>query len=198
MKIICIGRNYSEHTQELDNTLPKRPMIFLKPESAICEESYLQLPKFSNEIHYECEWILRFNADITADNKEQGISSIDLMSLGIDFTARDLQSELKKSGHPWEIAKAFDRSAFIGEWRPFRQADHLFELKINGETAQKAHTNQMIFDLQEIIEETTKYFTINKGDILFTGTPSGVGCTYSGNLFQAYLNDEEVLSFEVE
>ena len=180
MKIIAIGQNYREHNKELNNENPTEPVVFMKPDSAILRNNKpFYIPDFSEEIHYETEIIIKINRigkNIAYKFAHRYYSEI---GLGVDFTARDLQQKLKKEGKPWEICKAFDGSAVIGNFIPVEQIDDIqnieFHLDINGETVQKGNTADMIFPVNELIAYVSKFFTLKIGDLIFTGTPAGVG-----------------------
>ena len=180
MKIICVGQNYLKHIEELKSKKSSSPVIFLKPDSSlIAKNQPFFIPEFSNEIHYEIELILKFNRLGKHISKDFAYEYFDQISLGIDFTARDLQQKLKINGHPWEKAKAFDNSALIGSWidvEKFKDLSNInFYLKKNGKVVQSGNSSNMIWKIDELISEVSSYFTIKIGDIMFTGTPEGVG-----------------------
>jgi acylpyruvate hydrolase len=181
MKIICIGRNYSEHAKELGNDVPTEPVFFCKPDSAILPKGNpMMIPDWTKDLHYECEIVVRINRLGKHIEQEFASRYYDEIGLGIDFTARDVQDELKKKGLPWEKAKGFDGSAVIGQdFIPTSEISDLnkipFSLKKNGQTVQIADTSQMIFSIDQIIAYVSKYMTLKIGDYIFTGTPSGVG-----------------------
>ncbi|MDI9357408.1 MAG: fumarylacetoacetate hydrolase family protein [Phycisphaerales bacterium] len=188
MKILCIGRNYVEHAIELNNRVPEEPIIFLKPATALNTTRIFHLPTFSQDIHYEVEIVLCIGRVGKAIPKEDALSYVDSLTLGIDFTARDIQTTLKSKGLPWEKAKAFDGSAVIGKKIPFHSmADRLssinFSLLKNGATVQSGNTGLMLFDFATIVSFCSIYFTLEVGDLIFTGTPSGVGsCKHNDQL----------------
>lgn len=200
MKIICIGRNYSEHTKELGNEIPEKPVIFMKPDSAVLKGNDFYIPEFSNEIHYELEVVLKISQGgkyIQKDNAEKHFEEI---GLGIDFTARDLQNELKSKGLPWELAKGFDGSAVISNFFPkekFNLKNLSFSLLKNGEKVQDGNTENMLFSFSEIICFVSQYFTLKKGDLIFTGTPKGVGKVTEGDNLIALLKNEKVLDLMI-
>lgn len=203
MKIICIGRNYVAHAKELGNLVPEEPVIFLKPKSALLTPGMsFYYPPFTNELHYECELVVKVCKNgkfIDIHNAWQYYNEI---TLGIDFTARDLQTELKKKGLPWEKSKAFDQSAVIGEWvkvddLPDRENIN-FELNLNGAKVQKGLSANMIFSIERILEDASQYFTLNIGDLIFTGTPAGVGECQTGDRLEGLLEGEKLLDFEVK
>ncbi len=198
-KVICVGRNYAAHAAELGNKKPSEPVIFLKPETAILSKNKpFFIPDFSQSIHYECEMIVRINKlgkNIDVKFAHKYYSEI---SLGIDFTARDLQEKLKKEGLPWEIAKAFDNSAVVGKWvekKEYNIGNMAFSLFINGEKKQQGTTYDMIFSIDELIAYISKFFTLKIGDIIFTGTPAGVGPVAQNDLLVGCLENQEVFNF---
>lgn len=201
MKIVCIGRNYVAHAKELHNDVPSEPVIFLKPESALNQTSNLMLNEKLGLIHYEAELVFKVDHSIDLGRK---ISKVDEIcqeyTLGIDFTARALQDKLKSQKLPWELAKSFDQSASIGSWRklpdkPFRELH--FSLNQNQEKVQSGSTSDMIFDLIQIVNFCTDYFSFQPGDLIFTGTPQGVGAIHSKDVFEGFLEDEKVLEISV-
>ncbi len=204
MKIICIGRNYSEHVRELNNELPDEPVIFMKPDSALLRNNEaFYIPDFSQDVHYECELIVRINR--LGKNIEPRFANryYDEIGLGIDFTARDLQNKLKAKGLPWEKAKAFDRSAVISsefiaktELRDLNSIK--FQLKKNGELVQNGDSAYMLFPIQELISQVSKYFTLKIGDLIYTGTPAGVGPVVIGDRLKGFLEDKKMFDFEVK
>lgn len=179
MKIICIGRNYADHIEELKNEKPAEPVIFMKPDSAVLLKQYpFVIPEFSEDIHHEIEIIVKINKVGKYIEPKFAHKYYDEISVGIDFTARDLQTKLKEKGLPWEKAKAFDGSAVIGDFLPktlFSSVENLtFELTNNGKTVQKGNTDLMIWKIDELISFASQYFTLKIGDVIFTGTPAGV------------------------
>ena len=201
MKIICIGRNYVEHAKELGNAVPLEPVIFMKPDSALFRQrDAFYIPDWSSDVHYEIEVVVKINR--LGKNIESRFASkyFQEFSLGIDFTARDIQSELKSKGLPWEKAKAFDQSAVLGEFMKVEDFDlnNLnFELHKNGEVVQKGNTCNMIHSIPSIINHCSQYFTLKIGDLLFTGTPAGVGKVNGGDLLEGYIEDKKVLNVRV-
>lgn len=196
MKIICIGRNYKAHAEELGNDVPDRPMIFMKPPTALLVNNKpFYYPDFSKDIHYELEVVLKICKNGRHVQPEFARSYYDEIALGIDFTARDLQDECKKKGHPWEIAKAFDHSAVMSPFFPLRQApdDIRFHLEKNGEVVQRGHTRQLIFPFDELIVYVSRFFKLQVGDYIFTGTPAGVGPVQVGDRLVGYLENDPVL-----
>lgn len=202
MKILCVGRNYAEHAKELANAVPTKPMFFLKPDTALVRGNQdFYYPEFSNDIHYECEVVYHVCKEGKNVSPRFAKDYVDSVGLGIDFTARDLQQEAKEKGHPWTLAKMFNGSAPVSEFLPVSKFNNLadlhFELKVNGETRQKGHTADMIFDLETLIAYITQFITIKKGDLIFTGTPAGVGPVKIGDRLQGSLEGTELLDFHV-
>ena len=203
MKIICVGRNYSAHIKELENQQPKAPVLFIKPDTSILQKKQpFYLPHFSREIHHEVELMVkidRIGKHIAPNFAPKYYSQI---GLGIDFTARELQSELKSKGLPWEKAKAFDGSALVGEW--FSKTDFLdlnalsFRLDKNGATVQRGNTAQMLWKIDELIAFCSQYFTLKIGDLIFTGTPAGVGPVTEGDHLVGYLENREAFSLKIK
>lgn len=203
MKILCIGRNYADHISELNNERPTEPVIFLKPDTAILKDNEpFYHPDFSNDVHYEVEIVLKINKVGKNIEAKFAHKYYDEIGIGIDFTARDVQSKLKEKGLPWEKAKAFNGSAPISGFIPksqFLDLQHLnFHLEVNGETKQKGNTLMMLWNFDEIIEEISKYFTLKTGDLIFTGTPAGVGKVVVGDKLTAFIEGVEMMSFEVK
>lgn len=201
MKIICIGRNYSEHNKEMNSVEPEKPIFFLKPDTALLRNNQpFFLPFFSNEIHHEVEMVIRINRlgrNIAEKFAHRYYSEI---GLGIDFTARDLQRECKEKGLPWEIAKAFDGAAPISQFVSIEGLDvnNLnLRLERNGHTVQEGNTSQMIFNVNQLISYVSQFFTLKIGDLIFTGTPAGVGPVSIGDRLKAYMNDNLMLDFFV-
>ena len=179
MKILCIGRNYAEHAKELNNPLPKEPVFFMKPDTALLKDSApFYHPDFSSDIQHEIEIVLRVGKAGKHISPEHALKYIDGISVGVDFTARDLQQQCKEKGLPWEKAKAFDGSAPIGKFIPFTEAHQsseiVFSLLVNGEIRQQGSSNDMIFNFQSIITYLSQFVTLKTGDLIYTGTPSGV------------------------
>ena len=202
MKIICIGRNYTEHIEELGNEKPDEPVIFMKPDSALLRNNDpFYLPDFSNDIHHEVEVVVRINRVGKSIEQKFAGKYYDEIGLGIDFTARDLQSKLKSKGLPWERAKGFNSSAPIS---PFISKEGIdltnldFHLDVNGKTIQKGNTSLMLFSIDEIIAYVSQYFTLKKGDLIYTGTPKGVGPVKAGDRLQGYLKGELMFDFGVK
>jgi 2-keto-4-pentenoate hydratase/2-oxohepta-3-ene-1,7-dioic acid hydratase in catechol pathway len=203
MKIICIGRNYAAHAKELGNAVPDEPVIFMKPKSALfMPTSQFYYPEFTNELHYECELVLRVSKNGKYIDAQDAVDYFDAITVGIDFTARDIQDELKKKGLPWEKAKAFDNSAIVGKFlpvKPFLEEDAIrFSLKKNTELVQDGNSNNMIFNFSSIISTISNYFTLNIGDLIFTGTPEGVGECIVGDALEGFLGNEKLLSLDIK
>lgn len=202
MKIICVGRNYAAHAKELANEVPTQPLIFLKPDTALClANKDFYHPEFSKDIHFECEIVYRISREGKYIASKFAWDYIDGIGLGIDFTARDLQNEIKKNGHPWTLAKMFNDSAPVSKMLdPNDFPDHKnlnFELRVNGESRQIGNSSNMIFPLEVLIEYISKFITLKKGDLIFTGTPEGVGKVNVGDHLQGQLEGHELLDFYV-
>lgn len=203
MKIICIGRNYEEHVNELKNDRPTSPVIFIKPDSSIILKNQpFFIPEYSNEINYEVEFILKICKLGKFIEKKFAYKYYNQVSIGIDFTARDLQSELKSKGLPWEKAKAFDGSALVGNWinkSEFKNVNDIdFSLNKNGVIVQKGNTGQMLWNCDELIYEISKYFTLKIGDIIFTGTPAGVGKVDQGDNLEGFVNSNSIFKINIK
>jgi 2-keto-4-pentenoate hydratase/2-oxohepta-3-ene-1,7-dioic acid hydratase in catechol pathway len=203
MKIIAIGRNYAEHAKELNNPIPTTPVIFMKPDTALLKDNKpFYLPEFSNDVHYELEVVLKICKEGKHIAEKFAANYYDEIGLGIDFTARDIQSKHKEKGLPWELAKSFDSSAPISIFLPKSDFENLydlnFELKINGETRQKGYTKNLLFSFEKIISFVSQYITLKKGDLIFTGTPEGVGKINQGDKLEAWLEEKQLLNFDVK
>ena len=203
MKIICIGRNYAEHAKELNNEIPQEPVFFLKPDSAILSGNKpLFYPEFTSDLHYELELIVRINRLGKHIEEKFAHKYYDEIGLGIDFTARDIQSICKSKGLPWEKAKAFDGSAVIGDFLPKSTFSNLnaidFKLVKNDKIVQQGCSNQMIFSIDAIIAYVSQFMTLKIGDILFTGTPSGVGAVKIGDYLKGYIGESQLLSLQIK
>lgn len=202
MKIICIGRNYLAHVKELDNDLPTKPMFFMKPETALLASGApFPYPDFSHEIHYETELVLRVCKSGRNITESQASEYYDAITVGIDFTARDLQNQCKAKGQPWEVAKAFDHSAPMGEFKKISTLKHpediAFGMKLNGEWVQQGHSRNMIFGFDKIVSHVSRFVTLCEGDCIFTGTPQGVGVVHVGDRLELFLEDEPLFGFDV-
>ena len=203
MKIFCIGRNYAEHAKELGNEVPEEPVIFMKPKSALLQPNTpFYYPEFSNELHYEAELVLKICKNGKYITEDQAGDYYNAITVGIDFTARDIQAELKKKGLPWEKAKSWDNSAVVGKWEDVSdemlQNPILFSMKKNGEFVQKGITSDMIFSFNDIIVNISRYFSLNIGDLIFTGTPAGVGECVVGDVLEGFLGSERMFNLEVK
>jgi 2-keto-4-pentenoate hydratase/2-oxohepta-3-ene-1,7-dioic acid hydratase in catechol pathway len=202
MKIICIGRNYADHARELKNDIPTEPVIFMKPDSALITGNRpFYLPEFSTDMHYETELVVRIHKLGRHIEERFAHKYYADITVGIDFTARDVQQRLKSQGLPWELAKAFDGSAVLGEWVPLAGRDiqdlH-FHLDKNGKTVQQGHTADMLFNVNQIISFVSRYFTLKIGDLIYTGTPAGVGKVDIGDQLNGFLGDKELFRCEVK
>ena len=203
MKIICVGQNYLNHIKELNSKRNKSPILFLKPDSSIIQKNHpFFIPEFSKEIHYEAEIILKFDKLGKHIDKKFSNKYYNQISLGIDFTARDLQEKLKKSGQPWEKAKSFDNSAVVGDWidvNNFRDINDInFCLQLNNEIVQSSNSSNMIWKIDDLVSEVSNYFTLKIGDILFTGTPEGVGKVSIGDVLEGFLEEKKVFSIKIK
>lgn len=202
MKIICIGRNYAKHIEELDNERPEHPVVFLKPDSAIIPKKMpFFIPAFSQDIHYEVEVLIKINKVGKHIAAKFAHKYYDQIGLGIDFTARDVQATCKEKGLPWEKAKAFDGSALIGQFYPkneFDLKDLQFQLLKNDVVVQNGNTNAMLWKVDELIAYVSQYFTLKKGDIIFTGTPAGVGKVEENDILVGKLLDHEAFNVKVK
>ena len=203
MKILCIGRNYAAHIQELKNYVPAEPVFFLKPDTAMLRNNEtFYIPDFSKEVHHEVEIVLKISKRGKHIAEKFASDYFNEIGIGIDFTARDLQSKLKEKGLPWEKAKAFDGSAPVSSFvskAEFADLNNLdFSLQVNGTPVQKGNTSLMLHNFSKIIAELSKYFTLNQGDLIFTGTPEGVAAVKAGDRLQAFIEDKKMLDFEVK
>lgn len=204
MKIICVGRNYEAHARELNNAVEESPVIFMKPETALIPNKQpFFYPSFSTDVHYETELVVRICKLGKHIEERFAHRYYDEITLGIDFTARDVQSQLKSKGLPWELAKGFDGSAPLGQFmavKSFHKSiqDLTFRMELNGEVKQTGHTAHMIFSVDKIISFVSSYFTLKIGDLIFTGTPAGVGPVQKGDQMEAYLEDQKVLSLKIK
>ncbi|MBD0852138.1 fumarylacetoacetate hydrolase family protein [Maribacter arenosus] len=203
MKIICIGRNYAAHIEELANERPKDPVVFIKPDSAVLpKDQDFYIPEFTKEVHYEVEVLIRINKVGKHIDRRFAHKYYNEVGLGVDFTARDLQSALKQKGLPWEKAKGFDGSAVIGRWLPksdFKDLNNLnFTLYKNEELVQKGNTGLMLWNIDELVAYVSTFFTLKKGDILFTGTPAGVGQITTNDYLSGKLEGQELFSLKIK
>lgn len=203
MKLICIGRNYADHIKELENENPTDPVVFLKPDTSILlKKQPFFIPDFSDDVHHEVEVLVKINKVGKHIAKKFAHKYYDEIGLGIDFTARDIQAQLKAKGLPWEKAKAFDGAAVIGEWlskTEFKDINNLnFSLKKNDVVVQNGNTSLMLWKIDEIIEYVSKYFTLKIGDIIFTGTPAGVGRVITNDRLKGFIEDKQLFSITVK
>lgn len=203
MKIICVGRNYANHAKELKNEIPTEPVIFIKPDTALLpKKNPFFYPSFSKDVHYEVELVVKINKMGKKVQPKFAHKYYDEISVGIDFTARDIQKQLKEKGLPWEKAKAFDSSAPVGSFialNKFKSIDDIdFSLKINGETKQAGNTQNMLFKVNDLIAYISSFVTLKKGDLIFTGTPEGVGPVAINDHLEAFIQGEQLLSFNVK
>jgi 2-keto-4-pentenoate hydratase/2-oxohepta-3-ene-1,7-dioic acid hydratase in catechol pathway len=203
MKIFCIGRNYVAHAKELGNEVPDEPVIFMKPKSALLQtHTPFYYPEFTNELHYECELVLRICKNGKYIQDRYASKYYDAVTVGIDFTARDIQNELKEKGLPWEKAKAWDNSAVIGKWVNMadlkNKKDIKFKLLKNKELVQEGNSSNMIFNFDSIVAHISNYFSVNIGDLIFTGTPAGVGECVVGDELEGILEDAEMFNIEIK
>jgi 2-keto-4-pentenoate hydratase/2-oxohepta-3-ene-1,7-dioic acid hydratase in catechol pathway len=203
MKIICIGLNYRKHAQEMGWKLPSEPVVFMKPDSSLLKNNKpFFLPGFSENIHYEVEVVVKISKLGKSISSKFASRYFDELTLGIDITARDLQSRQSAAGYPWEISKGFDGAAPVGSFIPVSVAGDAFNLdfrlEINGKIVQQSNTSDMIFNINEIIEYVSRFFTLKTGDLIFTGTPSGVGQLHKNDHLVAYLGDKPLLDFRIK
>lgn len=203
MKIICIGRNYAAHIEELKNETPGNPVVFLKPDTALLKDGApFFYPDFSSTIHHEAELVLKISKQGKYIQKQFAHRYFNEIGFGIDFTARDLQDQCKAKGLPWEIAKGFNGAAPIGNFLPVTSFNDLrnidFQLTVNGEVRQKGNTSLMLFDFGTIIDYVSRFFTLKTGDLIYTGTPAGVGPVKIGDHLEGFVGKEKLLDFEVK
>lgn len=203
MKIICVGRNYMAHAKELGNDIPDEPVIFMKPKSALLSNNTpFYYPEFTNELHYECELVLRISKNGKYIQEKQAPDYYNEITVGIDFTARDIQDKLKEKGLPWEKAKAFDNSAVVGKFIDVAAIPNMqninFGFYLNSDLKQQANSSKMIFNFNYLIAHISTYFSLNIGDLIFTGTPAGVGECVSGDVLEALIEKELLLRMEIK
>jgi 2-keto-4-pentenoate hydratase/2-oxohepta-3-ene-1,7-dioic acid hydratase in catechol pathway len=201
MKIFCVGRNYSEHAKELGNAVPENPVIFSKPDTALLKNGEdFYLPDFSNDVHYEAELVIKISKMGKKIQEKFASNYYSEIGFGIDFTARDLQAQLKQKGLPWELAKAFDGSAPIGEFINIKDLQNpiQFSLLKNNELVQSGNSNDMIFSFDKIVSFISQYFTLKVGDLIYTGTPAGVGAVKIGDKLEGFIGDKKMLHCEVK
>lgn len=201
MKIICIGRNYNDHISELNNEKPSEPVVFLKPDTALLKEGDFYIPEFSDEVQHEIEVVVKINKVGKYIDEHFAHKYYDELSVGIDFTARDLQQKLKEKGLPWEKAKAFDSSALVGTFLKKETLDLTnlhFELHKNSIVQQKGNTNQMLWSIDEIIAYVSQFFTLRVGDLIFTGTPQGVSKIQTNDLLEGFLEGQKLFQLKIK
>lgn len=203
MKIVCIGRNYAEHAKELNNPVPTEPLFFIKPDSAILRNNDdFYLPDFSDDVHYEVEIYVKLHKKGKNIQEKFAPKYYDEIGIAIDITARDIQAKCKEKGLPWEKAKGFDGSAPMSKTLPLSDFEDVnainFELHINGKVVQKGFTGDMIFNVNQIISEASKYFMFKIGDVVFTGTPAGVGKLNAGDHLEAYIEGKKMMDFRIK
>jgi 2-keto-4-pentenoate hydratase/2-oxohepta-3-ene-1,7-dioic acid hydratase in catechol pathway len=202
MKIFCIGRNYADHAKELNNPVPSQPLVFMKPSTAmLIENRDFYYPDFTKDLHYELEVVLRICKNGRSIDPKFARKYVNKISLGIDFTARDIQAKCKAKGHPWEIAKAFDHSAPIGKMLDVQDShwENIdFSLLKNGKKVQVGQTKDLIFKFETLIAHLSKYFTLGKGDLIYTGTPAGVGSVKIGDKLEGFIGEEKMIECNVK
>jgi 2-keto-4-pentenoate hydratase/2-oxohepta-3-ene-1,7-dioic acid hydratase in catechol pathway len=203
MKIICVGRNYADHIEELKNERPQEPVLFMKPDTAVLQKQFpFVIPEFTNDVHHEIELVVKINKVGKYIDAKFAHKYYDEVTVGLDFTARDVQERLKTKGLPWEIAKAFDGSAVIGDFVPkanFESLDNVnFELTNNGNVAQNGNTQHMLWKVDELIAEISKYFTLKTGDVIFTGTPKGVAKVSPGDVLEGFLEGQKLFKVQIK
>jgi 2-keto-4-pentenoate hydratase/2-oxohepta-3-ene-1,7-dioic acid hydratase in catechol pathway len=202
MKVIAIGRNYAEHAKELNNPVPTVPVIFMKPDTAVLKDNKpFYHPEFSSDIHHEIELVLKISKEGKHVSEKFASNYFEEIALGVDFTARDIQQKHKEKGLPWELAKAFDNSAPVSKFLPKSQFQDLtninFKLDVNGTTVQSGNTKDLLFSFEKIIAFVSQYITLKKGDLIFTGTPQGVGKVNIGDHLAGYLEEDKLLDFYI-
>jgi len=203
MKIICVGRNYADHIEELKNERPQEPVLFMKPDTAVLQRQFpFVIPEFTNDVHHEIELVVKINKVGKYIDAKFAHKYYDEVTVGLDFTARDAQERLKSKGLPWEIAKAFDGSAVIGDFVPktnFKSLDNVnFELSNNGRIVQNGSTQHMLWKVDELIAEISKYFTLKTGDVIFTGTPKGVAKVSPGDVLEGFLEGQKLFKVQIK
>jgi 2-keto-4-pentenoate hydratase/2-oxohepta-3-ene-1,7-dioic acid hydratase in catechol pathway len=203
LKIICVGRNYAAHIAELENERPEHPVLFIKPDTSLLQKKQpFFIPHFTDDIHYEVELVVRIDRIGKHIEPQFAPKYYSHIGLGIDFTARNVQQELKAKGLPWEKAKAFDGSALVGDWVPKTALPNLdsiaFSLEKNGKIVQRGNSAQMLWKIDDLISYCSTFFTLKIGDILFTGTPAGVGAVAEGDLLTGFLESKEAFSVKIK
>ncbi len=204
MKIICIGRNYADHAKELGNHVPEQPVVFLKPQSAILSHKHpFYIPEWTREVHHEVELVVKVDRLGKTISEEHAPRYYNEVALGLDFTARDIQAQLKDKGHPWERAKAFDGSAVIGRFMSLAELgkpvqDLHFSLRNHDDVVQQGHTADMLFSINRLISEVSQFMTLKVGDLIFTGTPAGVGAIKSGDRLVGNLEGHDLFAVNIK
>ena len=203
MKIFCVGRNYADHVKEMGSDIPEEPVIFMKPKNALVQgHTPFYYPEFTNDLHYEAEVVVRVSKNGKYIQEKHASNYYNGITIGIDFTARDIQSELKEKGLPWEKAKSFDNSAAVGKFidigPSFDKKNINFSLAKNKEVVQKANSGDMLFSIDRIVSDISNYFSINIGDLIFTGTPAGAAECMVGDVLEGYFEKEQLLSLEIK
>ena len=201
MKIFCIGRNYAEHAKELGNAVPDEPVIFIKPKTALIQgNTPFYYPQFSNELHYELELVLQVCKNGKYISEKNASKYYNHISVGIDFTARDIQNQLKAKGLPWEKAKGWDNSAYVGRWKDIKAVNQPinFTMNLNGSQVQKGNSTDMIYSFDFIVSHISEYFALNIGDMIFTGTPAGVGECVVSDVLEGFLENEKLFTVEIK
>jgi len=201
MKIFCIGRNYALHAQELNNEIPEKPLVFMKPPTALLKgDKPFYYPEFSKNIHFEGELVVRICKNGKHIQEKFAKNYYDQVTLGLDLTARDLQNELKSKGHPWEIAKGFDSSAVIGSFVPFKGdlSDISFTIRKNNEIVQNGFCKDMLFSIDHLIHYISQFFMLQTGDLIYTGTPAGVGPIEIGDVFEGFLQEKRLFRTQIK
>lgn len=202
MKIFCVGRNYGEHARELGNAVPEQPVIFCKPDTALLKNNEpFYIPDFTKEVHHEGELVIKISKNGKSIAEKFARNYFHEIGFGIDFTARDIQNRLKEKGLPWELAKGFDGSAPLGSFIDIRNRELSkipFHLKKNGHLVQEGNSGQMIFSFEQIISFISQYFTLKTGDLIFTGTPAGVGPVGKGDILEGFIDDQSMLLIDVK
>ena len=201
MKIICIGRNYAKHAAEMKAEIPDEPLFFLKPDTALLKENNFYYPEFTSDLHYEVELVLKIVKHGKHIAVEHASNYYEKVGLGIDFTARDIQSKCKEKGLPWEKAKAFDNAAFLGDKMfPLSSFENniSFSLKLNSQTVQAGNTADLLFSFDELISHVSKYITLKTGDLIYTGTPEGVGSVKKGDVLEGFVEQDKVFKLDIK
>lgn len=202
MKIICIGRNYAKHAAEMNAEIPQEPMFFMKPDTSLLKENQFYYPDFTQDLHHEIEVVVKISKHGKHIAPEHAASYYEKIGLGIDFTARDIQKDCKAKGHPWEKAKAFDNAAFLG--KQFIDKTELdlgnlsFSLKKNDHSIQEGNTADMLFSIDQLICEISKYVTLKQGDLIYTGTPDGVGPVQRGDKLEGYIGEKAIFKLDIK